>query len=492
MDLEREIKLRAPQDFSLARAPRAFDGYLAGPPHVKRLHTFYYDSDDLRLQRWGCSFRYRQGEGWTLKIPVPTTGTAVSREEHVFEGGAEQIPQDALDLSAAYLRGAALQRVAELRTVRVEREIRDGSGKTIAEAVEDDVRVIEGFRVKKRFRQIEIELENGADPSVLNAIASAFRHQGAGGEYATPKDVAALSEAGLAPEIEIPKLDANSQTIDLIRSSLAQSVTRLIRIDAKLRTSDDAEAVHRSRVAVRRLRSNLRTFGPLLDSQWANGLRDRLKWFQDLLSPVRDADVLLDFLGKLAERLPFADVESTGPLFQMLRTERGNSYRQLCDALHSKVYIDLLNDLVRAAQRPRMVSAPDKRAHKIMEPLMRGAWKRARKAVRKAGRVPSDRALHGIRIKSKHLRYASEAFVCIGGNAAKKYAESVEAVQTILGDQHDGVVAVKRLREMAVSEDVGFVAGELATLAHDAQCEARARWKKAWRKVRRKGAQFWR
>jgi CHAD domain-containing protein len=97
-----------------------------------------------------------------------------------------------------------------------------------------------------------------------------------------------------------------------------------------------------------------------------------------------------------------------------------------------------------------------------------------------------------LRIKSKHLRYAAEAFACVCDDAATDFAKVVEELQTILGDQHDGVVAMKRLREMKGSGDLRFTAGELAMLSNEASCKGRAQWREAWRRVRRKDARFWR
>ncbi|HYZ16197.1 MAG TPA: CYTH domain-containing protein, partial [Candidatus Acidoferrum sp.] len=89
--LERELKLEAPPTFSLARLEPHLDGYTASALTWRRLHTIYFDTDDLRLTRWGLSLRFRLHEGWTLKIPVPRDSRALYREEHVFEGTPHQV-----------------------------------------------------------------------------------------------------------------------------------------------------------------------------------------------------------------------------------------------------------------------------------------------------------------------------------------------------------------------------------------------------------------
>ena len=158
--LEREAKLTASNDFSLARLPNGLGKYVADPAEFRRLHTTYYDTRDLRLARWYCSLRFRVGEGWTLKLLQPGTDktAALQRKEYTFAGDAGEIPARALDLARAYLRGATVAPVAEIRTLRSKRLVRRAvGGETIAELADDDVRVLEGTTVLQRFRQVEIE-----------------------------------------------------------------------------------------------------------------------------------------------------------------------------------------------------------------------------------------------------------------------------------------------------------------------------------------------
>jgi len=274
INMERELKLEVPDGFSLARLPRELDRYIASPAQFQRLHTVYYDTRDLRLTRWGCSLRYRRDEGWTLKLPVPDASKALIREEHVFEGSEGEIPAAALDLATAYVRGAEVVRIAELRTLRSSRELHDDTGEDLAEVVEDDVRVVDGTHVTKRFHQIEIELVGSAETSALDSICRVLHGEGAGAPNPIPKNVLAIGDDAAEPELAAPEIGPDSTAGDVVRAAFAKSVELFIRCDAKLRLSDDAETVHHARVAIRRLRSDLRTFQPLLEQQWASALRD--------------------------------------------------------------------------------------------------------------------------------------------------------------------------------------------------------------------------
>ncbi len=488
--IEREVKLGVPSGFSLARLPEEIKNYVASPARFMRLHTVYYDTADLRLMRWGCSLRYRRGEGWTLKIPVlAASGKALARTEHVFEGDLARVPQEALDLATAYLRGAPVHRVAELRTLRIKREFQC-DGNEIAEVVEDDVRVVDGTRVAQRFAQVEIELAKGADPDSLDAIADLLQNEGAGAPDPVPKNARALESDG-APEIQIPSLDGNATIGDVVRAALGSPLEQFMRCDPLLRVSNDDEAVHKARVAIRKLRSHLHTFAPVLDEPWARDLRERLRWLQDALAPVRDADVFAQRMRTLAERLPHADIGSASKVLATLDVRVKDEHDRLRAQLRDPHFVDLLDDLVKSVREPLFSHDPAERATQCVAHILQRVYKKTRKSVQEAGVQPSDRALHRIRIKSKHLRYASEAFAEVVGKRATSYALSIECLQTMLGDQHDGVVALQRLRTLNVAPTARFAAGELAMMAAAAGNDACEKWRAQWKSIAKRRSRFW-
>lgn len=55
---------------------------------------------------------------------------------------------------------------------------------------------------------------------------------------------------------------------------------------------DSPDAVHRMRVASRRLRSSLATFRPLFRGSKTQSLREELQWLGTVLGPARDVEVM--------------------------------------------------------------------------------------------------------------------------------------------------------------------------------------------------------
>ena len=104
MNLEREVKLTVGPLFHLPDLSEVLDGFSAEGEGVQRFVTSYYDTQDLRLARWGCSLRYRTGDGWTVKLPATALSDTLAREEHHFEAGPGRPPAPAIDLLRGYLR----------------------------------------------------------------------------------------------------------------------------------------------------------------------------------------------------------------------------------------------------------------------------------------------------------------------------------------------------------------------------------------------------
>ena len=227
---------------------------------------------------------------------------------------------------------------------------------------------------------------------------------------------------------------------EVYRRAFAASVVDLVSSDRSVRTSNDPEALHDARVALRRLRSYLRTFRPILDSHWADSLRDRMRWLDDRLGKARDLDVLVAALERRAAE-PSANGAPSQELLQRLRAERDEGHATVHAALREPRYLALIEEIVGAAKAPRFNDDASRPARKTARKLVREVWRRARRCVREYDRQPSERGLHEVRIKAKHVRYAAECFATIAGKRAKKLARRAECLQTLLGDHRDATAA---------------------------------------------------
>jgi CHAD domain-containing protein len=488
---ERELKLDVPNEFSLIRLAKRLGRFRLSAPELHRLHTTYYDTDDLRLARWGASLRYRQGEGWTLKLAGPAKSGAVYRTEHTFTGDPDRIPDAALDLAAALLRGRQPRPLADLRTLRTQRNVCTARGSTVAEVVEDDVRVLRSNQLVDRFRQLEVELRAAASSALLPRLEQQLRKRGAGKVNPVAKSAIALAEGRLEPALPTMRLHDNATIFELVRATLAVSVDCLVRTDPILRASPNPGAVHDARVAVRKLRSHLRTFAPITDREWADELGERLHWLGQVLGTARDADVLVAGLAQYVERLPVTDRRHAEQALAPYRERRDAAYQKLQHALRDAAYTELLDAMIAAANAPR-VCRPQRSAASVVPQLMQRVWKKLRKRVRRGGAEPTDHDLHRIRIQAKHVRYAAEALTPIVGHAARRFARRAEELQALLGKQHDAVAAGIALRAHAPAGVHAFSFGEFAALEQADARRYRERFPRCWQHLARpKRRRFW-
>jgi CHAD domain-containing protein len=277
---------------------------------------------------------------------------------------------------------------------------------------------------------------------------------------------------------------------EVVRHAIAVSVASLMRHDPGVRLGDDPEDVHRARVATRRLRSQLRTFATLLDSEWANALRDDLRWLGSGLGSVRDRQVMAQRVRSRTNALADDDALTVADLSTELQAESEEARGRLVLDMRSDRYIDLVERLVEASRAPALTAEAQQRAELVLPGLARREWKQLRKGVAALANQPADPELHRIRILAKRVRYAAEAAEPITGKIAVRTAEAAAALQDVLGDHQDSVTAQEWLRE-AGRGPRAFVAGELTALERETAARDRAAWHNVWKKLDRKRLRRW-
>ena len=489
--LERELKLSAPAEF---RLPDLSVGELDTVAAARRyLDAVYYDTADLRLARWGCSLRHRTDEGWTVKLPTVTDRDLQQRQEIRFEGRWDQVPAGAQALVRVYTRRARLRQIARLRTVRKPVLLFDGLGRRIAEVVDDDVSTYRGRGPADRFREIEIELAEGTDEEILDGLVSSLRAAGAGSVTRMSKLARALGSPALRdPDVVVVEPGDNPTAGDVIRSAVCRSVHRFIVHMPGVHLGEDPEALHQARVATRRLRSDLRTFGPLLDEGWVTSLRDELRWLGGALGTVRDIDVLSARLAAMSARLPAADDYPLTVMMTMLSTEREMRRRALLTATGEDRYLELLDRMVDAANHPRLLPSANRPSREALVELARAPFEWLMQTVLELPDKPADEDLHRIRIRSKRVRYAAEAVAPVIGKRAVRFAAAAAGLQDTLGELQDSAVAHAWLLATARHHPgVAFTAGQLAGFELARAELARTEWSAAWEKLSRDKLRSW-
>ena len=489
---EVELKLLAPGPLDAARLAARVVSHVE-ERGARTLTATYYDTDDLRLARWGVTLRYRTGEGargrWTLKLP---DDGAIGRDEIDLAGGPAAIPKQAVALTLAYARAEPLRAVVKLRSRRRTWALLDGDAE-LAELADDEVAVMDGRRIASRFREIEIEART-ATRNQLKAMAAALVEGGAVAAEPLPKAVRALGPAGQEPPDVPPPADVgpDAPAAAAVRAEIVDATRRIVHAHAPV-VSGEPEGVHRMRVGARRLRSHLRTFAPLVDPEWVAWVTPELRWVGDALGKVRDLDVLVERLRRHAR-----DETALTPLFERLGAERHRCRDELLAVVESGRYVALLVDLVARATDPPVADESGRPCSEIFPPLVAGSWESLAKAGRLLDSSDPEDDWHRVRIKAKRARYAAEAAArCLGplSKDAREFALRCAAVQEVLGEHQDAVVArdtvVSLAKEIEADPAFHFAAGGLAEVEDRAAGAARDAFSRAWEALDRKKRRRW-
>ena len=216
--------------------------------------------------------------------------------------------------------------------------------------------------------------------------------------------------------------------------------------------SGDEDSVHDMRVAVRRLRSTLRTFRGIWGRDAVDPIRAELAWFGRRLGGVRDAQVMA---GRLDEAIHAEPPEVVfGPVAARVRqrfaAEGAEGLARLEKALDSGRYRRLrarLDRLVEGGQRPKRRWV-DRRIHRD---LRRADAMLDAALARPVDDPDRDRTLHDARKAYKRGRYAVE----VRGRKRRRLVKRLKALQDVLGTHQDAVITRGVLREQAVRAYLG-------------------------------------
>jgi CHAD domain-containing protein len=499
--IEREIKLAVEAGTVLADLTGAVAGLTVGPRSVRQLDAVYYDTPTLALARWGVTLRSRSGEAgpiWTLKLPVASLDSELSRHEFMFDEPPGPVPAAVRESVRAYTRSQVLGPVVRLQTERTQ-FVLELDGQLLATVCDDTVVADGAAEPINVFREIEVELaQTTPPPHVVDAVVARLRAAGCKDDEApVPKAIRALGPRAFdPPDVTIPTVRKHATVGVLVRHSVAKSVTKLIGEHARVCRGDDPEALHQFRVAARRLRSDLRTFAPLLDRHWTTWLRADLAWLCSEVGVGRDADVLAARLRSQMTRLPDSDAKPVGNLLQRLAGTTSDAFEHVLATLASDRYVTLLDSLVDAAREPRFAVEPsglaDQPARPIFLDLAHRSWRRLDRAVDALAVDAPDTAFHSVRIVAKRARYAVEAVAPLVGRDARRFARALANVQTILGEYQDTTVAEEWLRAAAKAlPSTRLVAGELIAFERDDRVQLRTKFWTVWKKTSRRKLRKW-
>jgi triphosphatase len=449
---EVELKLEiAPQDME-----RLLNDDLLGTPAATALqHSIYFDTPDNGLFLAGFTLRIRQ-EGGNRIQTIKATGPSAS----IFARSEWETPvtddTPVIDHSNPLLSefGEKARGVEPKFAVTIERRTWSvvENGSTIEIALDRG----EAQLIDRTAPILELELElKGGAPEALFVLARKI-------EAVVPIRFGVLSKAergfGLLEAVRIAvkaepiELEREASTKDAFKA-VASSCFRQFRLNETiLRSQRNVESLHQARVALRRLRSAITLFKPLLRDTEAKRLSGEFRWLTGVLGEARNLDVLL----------PKAE---HGELRDALTAKRRDAYTAAIDALDSSRARALMLDFTNWLHCGGYLSDPATKEvrEQPAAKFAREALDKARKKLKKHGNGLAgvdDERRHEARKDAKKLRYAAEFFRSLftdkkEARRYKRFIRAMEGLQDELGDLNDLATGPEVLESCGVNTIAG-------------------------------------
>ncbi|EZP70776.1 Ceramide glucosyltransferase [Sphingomonas paucimobilis] len=479
MNEEVELKLELPRD-----AVEAFErsALIPGEGDRAELNAIYFDTPGSALRALGYSLRIRRSGGKRIQTVKADHGESGGG---LFARGEWEMPvkddQPVIDTrtplpsalgDAAGLIAPAFHVDVERRTWMVEEQ---GAR---AEMVLDKGVVRAGDR-EAPVCEIELELKEG-EASALFALARRIEAAAPvrlGIEAKSERGYRLLGAAPASFKAEPVTLKPGSSPQEAFRT-IARACLRHYRLNENLLLDHyDPQALHQARVAVRRLRSALTLFKPILPDQNAVRFQDELRWLARELGEARDLDVLIDSI-------------APGPLHDRIEAARQQAHADILKMLESRRVRSLMIDFAEWLTLNAAPSGGGESAKAFAAERLRHFYRWVVKHGRDMAEL-DDEHRHAVRKKAKKLRYASEFFASLfseGKKDRKRHADfikALEALQDRLGALNDmasmagllakhGVDAGEQAVEPAGKDKKKLI--KAAAKAHDKLADARPFW----------------
>ncbi|MDJ0957816.1 MAG: CHAD domain-containing protein [Arenicellales bacterium] len=403
--------------------------------------TTYYDTPRFLLKKKGITLRV----GQIGKQRVQTVNTdrdfANGTSSHweiskTLQCDAPELGMVRQVLARGSVSGSALKRLRPVFSTQIHRTrltLEFGRNKLSLVYDNGDIVHSKSGKVIETISEIEFELKSGSAQEMFKLLCilnEKCTWQQIGMTKAE-RGYAAISRAhAFRPRKHKEFITSpSSDVFSVMQGAMSSALAHFFANNPNL-LSDKPEAIHQTRVAVRRMRAILHSCKSIVSYMDRKALNGELRWLQTKLGECRDWHVLRhDTLPKMKEITP------------LYRTELD----ELARKTHTKLLpqsLDVYNS--RRAQRlilhiQHWLATLPARGGPPAADVGRNALKTNVRRLRRLGRLTVHKPIaeiHAIRIKSKKIRYTLEILPASGYEDSEAL-KSLTALQKKLGDLND-------------------------------------------------------
>jgi CHAD domain-containing protein len=515
-DREVELKYNVADPAAVGKliATESIAGLRVGRSRTQLLVDRYLDTPSRSLERAGYGARLRHVDRHTVLTVkslarrgrgAKTQGALHDRLELEGRATASLDPERWPESGARALLKATVgeERMRTLFVVeqrREERELTRDDGSVVARLSLDQADVRRFGRRLGSFWTLEVESaqpDGNGSVRALESIAADLESSGLLTPETRSKEEIGLAMVAAASAARTPVrpprqagVRADDDLAEAGRKVLRMHLLRMLETEPGVRAGEDIEAVHRMRVATRRMRAAWRVFNgayrPRLQGRYVRELRV----VATALGAVRDIDVQLDRLATHAKRTTADDTAALEPLLDEWRRRRAEARATLLGLLASREYDHFVADYRRfvettgagavGGQPRRVVDAAGARIWRAYERL------RAHDATLRWADVA---AIHAVRIDGKRLRYTLEFFREVLPSTTDRLIAEITALQDHLGTLNDAQVAADLTRawliasRMAIPNETRLAAGAYLEASEAEVAHLRRAFRPTWRRV---------
>jgi CHAD domain-containing protein len=231
--------------------------------------------------------------------------------------------------------------------------------------------------------------------------------------------------------------DLIQETLSRLQESVQQDLRRL----TGEVTSDN---VHRTRVAIRRMRAALHAMKHLLAPSLRKHCLSALHQFAVDLEDAREADIRALIVKELIKKCPAVYAAEARRLQALANAQRLQSRQALRKLTASAAWRRRLAQLVRNSSAA-MITEPSETSLLTIREVLAHDQRGLRRSLRHISRRP--RKLHLLRLRIKESRYLDEDFGSFLSMSPDRELKSLRQLQNRLGELHDNWRLKKWLRK---------------------------------------------